>query len=91
MEWLIAPVIFIAVLLPLGIGIPLGLAIRKKMFPAMQPDRLQMIHRNVSTGLNAAVTEIYRDMQTGVQYLVVRAGYGVSATPLLDRDGKPLV
>jgi hypothetical protein len=87
------PLLIIPVVLALGlgIGIPLGLAIRKMAFPPMQPDRLQLVHRNASTGLNAAITEVYRDMQTGVQYLVVRAGYyGASVTPMLDREGKPL-
>jgi Flp pilus assembly protein TadB len=93
----ITPLIAISMILALGLGIviPLGLAARKKMFPAMQPERLQLIHRNAGAGLNAAftnaaITEIYRDMQTGVQYLVVRAGSGVSITPMLDREGKPL-
>lgn len=31
------------------------------------------------------------DKQTGVNYLFVHSGYGVSMTPLLDRDGKPIV
>lgn len=31
------------------------------------------------------------DAQTGVNYLVTAFGTGVSVTPLLDRDGKPIV
>ena len=35
--------------------------------------------------------EIWRDKVTGVCYLVITGGYGLSMTPLLDRDGKPVV
>jgi len=35
--------------------------------------------------------EIMVDRETGVQYLFVKSGYGASVTPLLDRDGKPLI
>ena len=31
------------------------------------------------------------DRETGVQYLFVKSGYGAGLTPLLDRDGKPMV
>ena len=31
------------------------------------------------------------DTETGVQYLYVFSGYGGGVTPLLDRDGKPLI
>ena len=34
---------------------------------------------------------ILLDKETGVQYLLVEHGYGMSMTPLLDRDGKPLI
>ena len=35
--------------------------------------------------------EIFVDRETGVQYLFVKSGYGAGLTPLLDRDGKPMV
>jgi len=35
--------------------------------------------------------EILVDRETGVQYLFVKSGYGAGLTPLLDRDGKPMV
>ena len=35
--------------------------------------------------------EIWVDKQTGVNYLYHFAGYGAGLTPLLDRDGKPVV
>jgi hypothetical protein len=34
---------------------------------------------------------ILRDKQTGVQYLFFKFGYGGGLTPLLDKDGKPIV
>ncbi len=35
--------------------------------------------------------EIFVDKETGVNYLWVSAGYSSSITPLLDKDGKPVV
>ncbi len=35
--------------------------------------------------------EIFRDVITGVHYLYRFNGYGGGLTPLLDRDGKPIV
>ena len=35
--------------------------------------------------------QIWVDKETGVQYLVASMGYGGGITPLLDRDGKPIV
>ncbi len=31
------------------------------------------------------------DRETGVNYLFVKSGYGAGLTPLLDRDGKPVI
>ena len=31
------------------------------------------------------------DKETGVNYLMVRSGYGAGLTPLLNADGKPIV
>ena len=36
-------------------------------------------------------TEIWVDKQTGVNYLFHASGYAGGLTPLLDRDGKPVV
>lgn len=38
-----------------------------------------------------SVMEIWVDKATGVNYLVNRGGYSSSITPLLDRDGKPII
>ena len=31
------------------------------------------------------------DKETGVNYLMVRSGYGAGLTPLIDADGKPII
>ncbi len=36
-------------------------------------------------------TVIYVDKETGVNYLFVASGYAGGLTPLLDREGKPVV
>jgi hypothetical protein len=36
-------------------------------------------------------TIIYVDKETGVNYLFIANGYAGGLTPLLDRDGKPVV
>lgn len=35
--------------------------------------------------------EVWVDRETGVNYLWVSSGYAGGLTPLLDRDGKPVV
>ena len=37
------------------------------------------------------VFKIYVDTQTGVNYLLADNGTGLGITPLLDKDGKPVV
>ena len=36
-------------------------------------------------------TEIWEDKETGVNYLFHACGYAGGMTPLLDRDGRPVV
>lgn len=38
-----------------------------------------------------STTEIWIDKETGVNYLYHAAGYSGGLTPLLDRDGKPII
>lgn len=45
---------------------------------------------NQSSLTDAAMT-IYVDTVTGVNYLFSSAGYSGGITPLLDRDGKPVI
>ncbi len=37
------------------------------------------------------VTEIWVDKETGVNYIFHAGGYAGGLTPLLDRDGKPVI
>ena len=37
------------------------------------------------------VTEIWVDKETGVNYIFHQSGYAGGMTPLLDRDGKPVI
>ena len=37
------------------------------------------------------ITQIWVDKPTGVQYLWHASGYSGGLTPLLDRDGKPVI
>ena len=53
----------------------------KKRFEFKEPEK--------GTILTDAV--IIVDKETGVNYLMVRSGYGAGLTPLIDADGKPIV
>ncbi len=35
--------------------------------------------------------QVIVDKKTGVNYLMTKSGYGAGITPLLDRDGKPVI
>ena len=48
------------------------------------------IRETYSNGL-AKSFEVIVDKETGVNYLMVNTGYGAGLTPLLDRQGKPVV
>ena len=37
------------------------------------------------------VLEIWVDRETGVNYIFTQSGYAGGLTPLLDRDGKPVI
>ena len=39
----------------------------------------------------SSVVEIWVDKETGVNYLYCYGGYGGGLTPLLDKDGKPII
>lgn len=38
-----------------------------------------------------SVTEIWVDKETGINYLYYASGYSGGLTPLLDREGKPVI
>ena len=50
--------------------------------------RFEVIH---SEGGFSGVVEILVDKETGVNYLFRASGYAGGLTPLLDREGKPVV
>ena len=53
----------------------------------MAKDRFEKVY---SQG-GLAGTEIWVDKETGVQYLFHYSGYAGGMTPLLDREGKPVI
>lgn len=44
-----------------------------------------------SGGLSAPTTYVLVDRETGVNYLYASAGYSGGITPLLNRDGSPII
>jgi len=52
--------------------------------------RFEVIYSE-SGGFSGPGVKILRDNVTGVQYLFAQNGYGGGLTPLLDRDGTPVV
>lgn len=36
-------------------------------------------------------SRLFVDRETGVTYLFIQSGYGAGLTPLLDKDGKPVI
>lgn len=57
---------------------------------AKKDNRFEVIQKE-GNGLSEPQRTILLDSATGVQYLFVQDGYAGGLTPLLDRDGKPLV
>lgn len=43
-----------------------------------------------NNGINGRM-EIWVDLKTGVNYIFTQSGYAGGMTPLLDKDGKPVV
>lgn len=53
----------------------------------MAEKRFEKIYRQGSM----SVIEIWVDKQTGVNYIFRQSGYAGGITPLLDREGKPVI
>jgi hypothetical protein len=51
--------------------------------------RFEVVHEEKIKALSGV--SVLRDTHTGVQYLYVAAGYGGGLSPLLDKDGKPVI
>ena len=57
-----------------------------------KPDEKRFIKvQTESGGFTGPATTVLVDRQTGVNYLFASSGYAGGLTPLLDRDGKPIV
>ena len=52
-------------------------------------NRFEVVKAEKVKGLIGAT--ILRDKETGVQYLLVNRDISVGLTPLLDKDGKPVI
>ena len=52
--------------------------------------RFEVVHSE-SGGFNGPSVKILRDTVTGVQYLFTQSGHAGGLTPLLNRDGTPVV
>ena len=53
-------------------------------------ERFEKIYSQYSQGM-MSVTEIWVDKETGINYLYHASGYSGGLTPLLDREGKPVI
>ena len=58
---------------------------------AKKDERFEAIYRDGSQLEEGGIRQILVDRETGVNYLVWKAGYAGGITPLLDRDGKVIV
>ncbi len=54
-------------------------------------ERFIKVYSQPIAGGKAKGTEIWLDRVTGVNYLFCYSGYAESFTPLLDKNGKPIV
>ena len=54
-------------------------------------DEKRFIKTYTQGGFVSSTTEIWVDRNTGVNYLFLQSGYAGGLTPLLDRDGKPVI
>ena len=52
-------------------------------------NRFVLIHKEGSD--LGVMRMIYVDKETGVNYLMIKSGYGAGLTPLLDANGNPVV
>ena len=50
----------------------------------------RFVRTHGESGLHGS-TEIWVDRETGINYLFHSAGYGAGLTPLLNRDGTPVI
>lgn len=58
---------------------------------AKKDNRFEVVFQDGSSIREEGQRQILVDTETGVNYLVWKAGYAGGITPLLDRDGKPVI
>ena len=58
---------------------------------AKKEDRFEVVFQDGSQLKDAGVRQILVDKETGVHYLVWKAGYAGGITPLLDADGNVVI
>ena len=58
---------------------------------AKDTDRFVIIHKEGSQIKDEGFRQIMVDKETGVTYLLWKAGYGSAITPLLGTDGRPVI
>ncbi len=58
---------------------------------AKKETRFEVVYKEGSQLSEEGVRQILVDKETGVHYLLWKAGYGAGITPLLDSDGKAVV
>lgn len=54
-------------------------------------NRFIVLSKEGSSLTESGQKQILIDKETGVNYLLVKSGYGLGITPLLDKDGKPVI
>ncbi len=58
---------------------------------AREENRFKVVLREGSSIRDDGMRQILVDTKTGVNYLVWKAGYAGGITPLLDREGRPVI
>ncbi len=54
-------------------------------------NRFIIVSKEGSSLKDDGIRQILVDRETGVNYLAIKSGYGLGVTPLLDREGKPII
>ena len=58
---------------------------------AKKDNRFEVVFRDGNAIKEDGMRQILVDTETGVNYLVWKSGYAGGITPLLDREGKPVI
>ena len=54
-------------------------------------NRFEVVLKEGSSLKDSGLRQVLVDQETGVNYLVLKTGYGLGITPLLYKDGKPVI